>query len=211
MRSFLVCLSIFAGSLSYSQTANYRVIIAGQQLGMAKLTHTLMTDGGLTTKFEMKLSANGQSIGMNSTDTVRADGTPVKSFTSQDMPQGRETISLEYGKSGVVVKKTLNGKVTTKTIEYPKGSIKSVADFWFIKITPKIGATDTSMAFRAKDLKWEKSDDRYVGKKNITVKAKTVSAHCVTSRVADLYTDSKGLPYRVVLKQGGNEIILERS
>lgn len=210
MRSVLVCLGVLAATSLYAQTATYRVTIAGQELGTAKLSYKLMPDGGLTTNLEMNLNANGLKIGMVSTDTIRADGTPVKRLTTQDMPQDRETISVEYGKSGVTVKKTLNGKTTTQVVKYPQGSIKSVSDFWFVKVTPKPGDTDTSMAFRTKEMKWEKSDERYVGLKNITVKGKTVRAHFQTSKSADVYMDSKGLPYRVVLKEAGNEIILER-
>ena len=52
---------------------------------------------------------------------------------------------------------------------------------------------------------------KYVGVRTITVKGKSVGAHFITSKEADFWSDSKGIPYRIVFKEAGLEMILERA
>ena len=201
---------VFLAQLASAQSAKYRVLVGGRELGSGTLVQKL-TPGGLSTKFQMSLNAGGQKFTMSAEDMTRLDGTPVWAQSSESTPTGTTKIREDYSATGVKVRKTDGSGTTTKTFKLPAGSIKGISDLWFVTLKPKPGAVDKSFSFSASNMKWDQSMTKYVGVRTITVKGKSVGAHFITSKEADFWSDSKGIPYRIVFKEAGLEMILERA
>lgn len=200
-------------SVAVSQTVNFRVMVQGREIGTATLGMKLTPKVGLTTTFRMKLKAGPNSLSMIAEDFTKLDGMLVWSRMEQGSQEGTLKVREDYGRDGVLVKRTEpNGKSVTKTVKYPaKGSVKSPSDFWFLTSRPKPGAVETSYSFSSSEMTWKQRTTKYLGPKTIIVQGRSVQGHLITSAEADQWVDAKGIPLRIVLKEEGIEIVLERA
>lgn len=210
----LVAIALIAGGAStgFGQVAKFRVIAGGRELGIATYTSRLVNRVDLYTKFELNIQVGGNKASMSGEYMTKSDGAPLWSVTRESSAEGTETIREDYGKKGVTVKKTAaDGKVTTKTAKYPLGQYKSPSDLWFITTRPRPGTTEKAYSFSGSTMTWEVTTTKYVGVKTILVKGRSVPSHYITSPDVDVWVDSKGTPLKILLKQQGLQMMLERS
>jgi hypothetical protein len=194
-----------------AQEFKYRVVVQGQDLGEAKLTYNILPNKGLRSRLDMRIAGPGGQMSMQVDETCGPDGSPIKGAMQQSSPAGAEKVVRTFSAKGVTVISTKNGKTTTKLVPYPKnGSIKSPSTLWFITTRPKLGATDKSFSLHNASMKWELSTTTYKGVQAIMVKGKSVKAHAINSKDANLLVDEKGMPYRIEFNESGLTITLER-
>jgi hypothetical protein len=206
--TFIVCIATVVSL--YAQEVKFRVSIQGQEMGEASIGYKRLTDAMRMT-FEMRLQMPGGNATFKGDETLRLDGTPIKTIQAEEGGGNKRTTIEEFTSKGLVVTRVENGKKTVKTYPFPKGkNLKSVSTLWFFVRKPAAGAKDVSYSFSASKEKWEQSVETYVGPREITIQGKRVKAHLIQSKETSIWVDDKGFPYRMDIDQEGLKIQLLR-
>jgi hypothetical protein len=211
MRIGLFFLFLIASSSAFTQPVKYRVSVMGKAAGTGTITEKETSHGTIVTTISLSLTLDGEKVAMDAVEEYRADGTPVRSSLTATMTGRSEKSVVAYGKQSATVTRIIDGKSTKKDVPLPKGSIRVPSIQWFAKTLPKVG---TKVAFWSLDdstYRWDQDYEKYSKKTKIASRGKMVTAHLIESRDVKMWVDDKGDTIRMVLSEGGIEIVLERS
>ena len=183
------------------------VSVAGQKVGWAKFTVTLTPQGELKTTQVMKVDAADVGVSIETYDL--RNGFPKYRKSHEKSGQEDRHVDMTFSGKSVHVVTTVNGKTSTKDMPYPNGNVASLSSYWFIRDTPKVGATETCMVLNENTLNWEPQTVTYKGDTDIKLGSQTLHIHKLVDSQTEIYLDSKGLPVKVVYTK--NKMTLERT
>lgn len=209
MRTGLVFLILALGASAFSQTFNYRVSAAGQEVGTATITDKITVAGNWFYSIRVSIKPGGGSLTLQGLEEFRLDGTPIRTISSMSAGGETESSTVIYSRQNATITTVVNGKKTKKVVAFPKGSIKSPSVSWFKKALPKVGTKTVFWTLNSGTAKWEQDFDKYVSHTKISVKGKMVSAHYVESKDMKTWFDSKGGALKMIIMAEGAELLLE--
>ena len=149
-------------------------------------------------------SESGPSMSIFDESLCSSTGRPVRSLMK--FSQGTKTlqsIGIEFGKNGAVIKVNNSGEAKTITRKLPSGKLEAPSDLWFVKTKPKSGATDEYYRIDSSTLEWEKIKVTYQGPQKVQIGGgKTVTGHLITHPKSKIWLDDKGDPLRIESASG---------
>ena len=186
----------------------------GQQIGTATYNHKVAANGNHIQNLSIKLDLKGVTGELAATSEQSKTGKAIREFYRKVLSgEPSEEITKTYVAGGVVVKKSLNGNITTQTVPYPKNAkLVAVSDLWFVKVKPKKGAVDSSHDLDEDTLKWRLNKVKYVGDERLVVAGKVYPrAHKITHSDGALWLDDRGFPIRIRLVDATMTMVLDRA
>lgn len=171
---------------------------------------------------EMSISTEGREVG-KAWLSQRLDATGKKTYAKLIMGDTKIVETAEYGLDGTpkikismrtqgassVRSEALfsNGKVTLKsgdsttTVLYPEaGSLKALSELWFLQTKPKANHVVEYQRFDLYTQTFVPCKVIYVGKENIEIRGKSISANRVkVDSKTDAWLDDRGDPYRMII------------
>jgi len=189
-------------------TADYKVFRQGNPVGMASLTQKL-TAAGKITQFKLEIKSAGTTATIRQTSTWDMNGVTQRKTLEMvtDSPRRRvmKTISFK-GRAANIIEEVDAQRTVSEVIAPGAESINAVAEFWFLRDMPKKDARSRYLAFDTDRNMWETTDAIYLGKKTVTVGAKSFKGFMVRTltarRTVEAVFDDKGIPMLIDEENG---------
>lgn len=206
----LIWLWLTIVATSMAEEGRYQVRFGGKLIGKATMRLDKNPDGSIHFEGHVSMSLYGENIEWWQSSLTAKDGMPVRYSYTEISGEDREIISATYEKEGVRVLVNAKDRSVSKVVPYPKGSIKAVAETWFVHVQPKVGQKAVYWSLDYDSLKWEREEEVYRGPKRISVNGQSVVAHLITIGVEEMYLSQHGLPVRVSHGPTGQSLLIEK-
>lgn len=188
--------------------AKMTLSVSGKRVGTAMVRKSVASNGVVTESAHMTINSQGKTVHDDYDVLVDKAGRPMRKTRTQSLGALRLTYIASYGPKEVKVTVTQGSKTVTRSSPIPKGNLEDSSNLWFATIHPKPGASTTYLDFNIREFKWQTRTTRYVGDE--TVPGTHVKGHHVRSDEGDEWLDDHGLPYRMDMKTGNGNLVLQR-
>jgi len=187
--------------------ASYRVMVKGQQTGLATLEQTMLPDGGKQVNLMLTIR-QGENRVVVKTQTTYSKTGKVSHAEQRIYPYGKPAVKevlVDIDAAAARVSGNENGESSEAQIPIQPGSQTSnPSAFWFVGITPQVGETCRTFVFNLDTLKWELCVITYEGK---THKGNLVMMERDGRTVETAYDDD-GYPHSI---EDSGGVVLERT
>lgn len=167
----------------------------------ATYSQKLLADGSKSSQMAIEISArDGRKVRVRLDRTYASSGAPVRVYseTSSDKPRYRKTATATFGAEGARVVIDENGNRTVKDVSLAGTAPRECApEFWFLRDTPKVGASAKYYHFDIDKLEWRIVESTYIGPTTYLLAGSKVPAHRIRTTTGEAILDQSGAPLRV--------------
>ncbi len=200
--------SLLAVGVAWAGETSLKVTGPDGLVGSATLVNKVQTDGTKYVRLTMKLAKGSEpATDVLQESSYNGKGEPVRMLQTTKNGPVKTSVVVTFTAEGAQVIADHGDGPKTNMVVNPAGSTANPSEFWFVGKAPKTGDSFEYFMFRLSDQSWQKSKVKFVGKQDIVVGGKRVSANLVQSGEAKAFLDDKGDPYRIEV--GG--LTLERA
>lgn len=199
MKAILSIFLLVSAAATHAQS-HLEIKRGDQRLGYATISQSLDADGSKSILLRMQLTAGKDAVSIRTESRFDQAGMPLRKFqetTVTGSPAKQLIATFPAAGAKVVI---IDGDARkVKDIDLVADSSRANrAEFWFIRDTPAVGATEKSYQFNLDKLEWEIAVTTFKGRKSIKVGRTTYDANWVVEerggKSTTSYLDEQGLP-----------------
>ena len=158
----------------------------------------MCTSTGMTLHSAVTIRQQGHTITIDILSNSDKRGMMIKKVMKVSRVGQTTTITTTFDAKGATVVASTGEKATVPLAT--KTSRVDITDFWFVKVTPKVGQKAVYQSFDPLRGKWSDVKTVYAGKQNISVNGQSVAAHVIKqtreTQTSTLFLDAKGMPLK---------------